>query len=458
MRRSVFGIEGRLNAAAFHSSTNEKNRHARAAENCVLLRQLLDRPSCANKLLVGFVVLASRRIVVPRFAIARSRLAVDSLSTRGIIPFCERAIADRQFQIESSDTMIFSPNENPTMNSKHLLRKRAFTLIELLVVIAIIAILIALLLPAVQQAREAARRMQCRNNLKQFGLAIHNYESSHGSFPPGRVGYPMVFSTHAAILPYLDNANVYNKVDFNTAPGSFPEPPVQPYSANTVAAMTLIPTYICPSDFGNFAGNSYAPTSYVVCTGSGDDATSRYIRKGNGVMMDVKLNGVVKFRDVLDGLTNTVAVSEQILGMGYNGGSGSATTPSIPATTNPVKPEQQVLNLTAAQNDSITGTDPSPTNCVVGATGFWSGIRGARWMNGHFGDTLYNHGLTPNSKQFDCGNLSHNAGLTAARSRHVGGVTVLLCDGSARFVSDSIDVATWRGLATRAGSELLEEF
>ena len=105
-----------------------------------------------------------------------------------------------------------------TFKNSHSPRNaRGFTLIELLVVIAIIAILIGLLLPAVQQAREAARRTQCKNNLKQFGLAIHNYEASIGSFPPGRTGFPMIFSAHAQLLPYYDQANVYNGIDFNTS-------------------------------------------------------------------------------------------------------------------------------------------------------------------------------------------------------------------------------------------------
>jgi len=334
-------------------------------------------------------------------------------------------------------------------------RVRGFTLIELLVVIAIIAVLIALLLPAVQQAREAARRAQCKNNLKQIGLALHNYESSHGTLPPGRVGFPMVFSAHAAIQPYIDGGNLYNLIDFNTAP-TFVEPPVLPYSQNVIAAMTIVPTYLCPSDFGSVQGNSYAPTNYVACTGSGSNATARYIRKGDGVMMDVKLGGITRFRNITDGLSNTVAFSEQTLGNGYSaGGNGSG---SIPASTAPVDPRLQVLNLAAAQNDTITGTDPNLTNCVVGAAGSWAGIRGAKWMNGHFGDTLYNHGLTPNSSHFDCGNNSHNAGLTAARSRHVGGVHLLLCDGSTRFVSENVDMSTWQAIATKAGSEVIGDF
>ena len=313
---------------------------------------------------------------------------------------------------------------------------RGFTLIELLVVIAIIAILIALLLPAVQQAREAARRAQCRNNLKQIGLAIHNYESSHKLFPPGRLGFPMVFSVQAHILPYLDGANLYNLIDFNVAP-SF-GPPSTPITRNEIAVRTLIPLYLCPSDFGRVPGQDFAPTNYVATTGSGTGAANS-INTGDGVMYS---RSSIRFRDVTDGMSNTACFGEHMLGVGGN--------PSSPAGGPPGKPDGEVLELPG-------GTATTTAACIIGG-GNWSGLRGAKWMNGHYGDTLYNHFYPPNAQQFDCGNASNNFGLTAARSRHEGGVMLLLCDGTVRFISENIDLAIWRGLASRTGGEILGDF
>lgn len=316
-------------------------------------------------------------------------------------------------------------------------RSRGFTLIELLVVIAIIAVIMSLLLPAVQYAREAARRTQCRNNLKQIGLAVHNYESTHRMFPPGRIGFPMVFSAQAHILPYLDGGNLYNLIDFSTAPNF--GPPASPMTRNEVAARTTISTYVCPTDFGRIAGSEFGPTNYVACVGSGVGASSS-IKTGDGVMYSAS---GIRFADVTDGLSNTIAFSEQTLGVGGN--------PSSPAGGPAGKPDGEVLELTGA-------TPTTDAACVVGGAGAWSGLRGAKWMNGHYGDTLYNNYYAPNSKQFDCGNASHNFGLTAARSRHTGGVFILLCDGSARFVGDNVKLELWQGLATRAGSELVLDY
>ena len=312
-------------------------------------------------------------------------------------------------------------------------RARGFTLIELLVVIAIIAVLIALLLPAVQQAREAARRTQCKNNLKQIGLALQNYESTHLVFPPGRVGYPMVFSVQCHILPYIDGGSLYNLVNFNLAP-TFGVPS-SPMTVNEIAVRTRIPSYLCPSDSGSVPGSDFGPTNYAACTGSGFGPAAS-IKTGDGVMYNASS---VRFRDVTDGLSNTVCFSESTLGVGGN-----------PSTAGGTKPTFEVLELSGA---SVT----TAAACVPG-NGTWSGLRGAKWMNGHFGDTLYNHYWPPNSLISDYGNGSHNYGLTAARSKHTGGVHVVLCDGSVRFVNENIFLGTWTGLATRAGGEVTGEF
>lgn len=325
---------------------------------------------------------------------------------------------------------------SPQLLKRSLAPPRAFTLIELLVVIAIIAVLIALLLPAVQQAREAARRTQCKNNLKQLGLAVHNYESSHMSFPPGRVGFPKVFSAHAQLLPYLDAANLQNLIDFNASP-TFVDPPPSPPATNDIAMRVVVPSFLCPSDFGKVPGSPYGCTNYMATIGSGLGASSS-IKTGDGVMYS---GSSTKYKDVTDGLSNTVAFSETILGVG-----GNPSSPSGP----PKQPLGEVLELPGA---TVT-TDAA---CVPGA-GTWSGLRGSKWMNGHYGDTLYNHYYPPNADQFDCGNASHNFGLTSARSRHIGGVHTLLCDGSVRFVGENVYLATWTALATRGGAEVLGEF
>src|SRR4051812_42487340 len=140
--------------------------------------------------------------------------------------------------------------------------RRAFTLIELLVVIAIIGILVALLLPAVQFAREAARRMKCSNNLKQIGVSLQTFHDTNRQFPPGRDAWPAPFSTHARLLPYLENSNLQNLIDFTQSTST---------GMNVTAAETPIPLFLCPSDSANgrVPGSTYAGCDYVANVGTG---------------------------------------------------------------------------------------------------------------------------------------------------------------------------------------------
>lgn len=314
---------------------------------------------------------------------------------------------------------------------------RAFTLIELLVVIAIIAILIALLVPAVQKVRDAAARTQCVNNLKQLGLAMHNYEGVNKAFPPGRNQYPKVVSAPARLLAYVDQANLQQIVNYD---GTLADP------QNITASKTRISVFLCPCDpaDGQVPGMTDFGTNYVACNGTGtffdpagNPTTYLSIPNGNGIFAQTP----VRIADIIDGTSNTAAFSESTLGTGI----------APPNGTWPSDPRSVILEVPG-------GNDPTPSACD-GMAGTWAANRGGMWINGHFGNTLYNHFYPPNPpSKWDCGNGSHNKALSTARSNHAGGVNLLLADGSVRFVSNSIALPTWRALATRAGSEALGEY
>jgi prepilin-type N-terminal cleavage/methylation domain-containing protein len=311
-------------------------------------------------------------------------------------------------------------------------RRSGFTLIELLVVIAIIAILIALLLPAVQQAREAARRSQCRNNLKQLGLAIHNYHDNFNCFPLADVnGTVNPVSAHARLLPAIDQSPLYNLVNFNVDHNHVSNDPVR---------LANVPTFVCPSNVDMLPSTLGGRTTYYWNAGSG------IVMYDSGMTGQPAANGVIyhtrriRFADVIDGLSNTAAMAEKMTGDGSNGISSPRTDTFSPGSyPNTADEALQQCNATDITNLARQG---------------YSNV-GAPWLQQYHSTNQYNHVLPPNGRScmYPPGRIS-----TTANSQHVGGVHLLLCDGSARFVSDSVDIGIWRAVGSINGSEVISEF
>lgn len=331
---------------------------------------------------------------------------------------------------------------------------RGFTLIELLVVIAIIAILISLLLPAVQQAREAARRTQCKNNIKQIVLAMHNYESSFRVFPGLSSSSQYGFSVQARILPYVDQGNLQNLIDFNIPlmVGSGGSQSLNPIHAE--AAGQPLPLFLCPSEpeqpifqNSNTGTETFAGTNYVVCTGDGTDTNYDTRATTNGMFW---WGSASRFRDMLDGSSNTLVLAESLMGNKVDG-AGVATDP-----------KRQMARYNGgglgAPGQGFTGApghNPDIAVAAAGAANFDGRGRGS-WIWGREHLTSFNTYMTPNNEVPDV--HRNGFGWFAARSMHVGGVQVGLGDGSVRFVSESVDPATWRALGTKNGGEIPGEF
>lgn len=311
-------------------------------------------------------------------------------------------------------------------------RRLGFTLIELLVVIAIIAVLIALLLPAVQQAREAARRSQCKNNLKQLGLALHNYHDTYNCFPIAGVSASVTpVSAHARVLPYVDQAPLYNLVDFNQT---------YDHVNNTVPRMTELQVFRCPSDTDTLPATIGGRNNYYWNAGSGvvmypSGQTGQ--PPANGI---IEHNRKIKIADVIDGTSMTAAMSEKMTGDGSNGMASPLTDTFRPGTY-PNTPDEALQQCNAID----------PTNLSMQG---YSNV-GGPWLQHYHSTTQYSHVLPPNGRScmYPPGRIA-----TTTSSRHVGGVHTLLCDGAVRFISTNVDLGNWRKLGTINGGETVGEF
>lgn len=354
-------------------------------------------------------------------------------------------------------------------------RPRGITLVEVLVVIAIIGLLAALLLPAVQQAREAARRSQCQNNLKQIGLAMHNYESTHGVLPStfhyGPSGVSGNYSVQSKLLPYTEQENLHNLIDFEAVlmngccPGNVMPP-------NDTVAATPLALFKCPSDPGvelfhvtagtraPFPGRMehFAGHNYHVNIGTGTGTTYDTRAETDGITW---IDAFVRFAHIADGLSQTAAFSECLRGDGEQ-------NPPAPRTLR--ERRTRMMNLICRFNapglnphppgmGSFAPYDPNTLEAHAMSTGLfrgWSGQRGAGWINGREYWTAYTHFHPPNSDIPDvqlCG-----WGIFAARSEHVAGVNTLMCDGSVHLVNNNIDLRVWRAMGTRAAGDLASGF
>jgi prepilin-type N-terminal cleavage/methylation domain-containing protein/prepilin-type processing-associated H-X9-DG protein len=325
-------------------------------------------------------------------------------------------------------------------------KRTGFTLIELLVVIAIIAILIGLLLPAVQKVREAAARMQCQNNLKQLSLAAHNYHDAYGKLPPGRNRFAI--STHAYLLPYIEQDNVHRLVNFDANWDS---------AANAEARPIVIKTFLCPSDpvqtgTAQFAGNNYRTNQgNGILHGQPPSSSS----DGNFGMPPpngpfVPNMGSPSFNlvqhtlmAITDGTSNTAAFSEHLKG-DYSNAIASPTDTFWLGSAVGLYPSTQ--DEAIAMCNGIDWTNLMYQGSVVDV--------GAPWLRGYHSTTVYFHTNVPNTRScaFPPGRV-----MTTASSAHTNGVNVSMCDGSVRFVSNTIPLAAWRAMGSRDGGEVIVE-
>jgi prepilin-type N-terminal cleavage/methylation domain-containing protein/prepilin-type processing-associated H-X9-DG protein len=357
--------------------------------------------------------------------------------------------------------------------------QRGFTLIELLVVVLIITVLIALLLPAVQASREAARRVQCANNLKQIGLALAHYETAVQSFPWGMGAWQgHEFSAHVLLLPYLEQRPMYNALNLSdikqngTVVGPFYNQPAQ-----ATVVTTTVDGFLCPSDIDRCTWpdghNNYmacagsAPNSFLGGTGGGDPAQATQADgPAAGIFLMVggktgqaaynfsnQLNSTTRMSNIRDGTSQTAAFSERVKGQ------------STAGDVDPLTPTSQVSTAPdPAPNDTLP--EPFHKSCLANSPTAPNSIpanfadpSGKSWFEGYSFCTRYNHVMPPNSWgcAIDSFPRTFGYGALPASSSHPGGVNVLFADGSTRFIKNEIAVKVWWALGTKAGTEVVSD-
>jgi prepilin-type N-terminal cleavage/methylation domain-containing protein/prepilin-type processing-associated H-X9-DG protein len=372
--------------------------------------------------------------------------------------------------------MTLSPNRSQTGSIR-----RGFTLIELLVVIAIIAVLISLLLPAVQSAREAARRAQCVNNMKQIGLAMYNYESALGCYPLGvslnarfngsgtPAGGPINWGgwgSMALMLPHVEGGNLYNAINFNLSPWNRYRAQYG-WEANYTAFNTRVGTFLCPSDPNSGLTST---NSYLASIGTSTFGSTTTDSSG---MFAYQIPYYVS--SITDGTSNTVAFGESLCGNASSFISTSADDRASMASASGVLDRSNVLTNAVDPGGAGALRDAS-SNMALTLRGLtacntqWASsaktitpTKGYRWGIGAVGIGMINTIVPPNSTQYPWNGCRFNganfnadgSAYANVTSAHPGGANVLMGDGSVRYIKSSINMATWMALGTRNGGEVI---